>query len=474
MAKDRCVNLPHLVSGRIVLLYLAWSAVMVGVFVATISGHGFWMGWLWTGWPWGGSLSLFFLVWLNGLLLLALGKLLFAGAEETSFVCSKTKLQGEESTSSDSYLGSSTSNNDRSFRNLLERFGMGYIFIDREYIVRDSNNTYARLRGYKSRHEVLGKSLLTIMESEDIAKVKQNLQRAVAGETVADVYVRHCRDGTVRYLAGMSCSVRQEGEIIGIEGIAIDITDQKKIEIRARRHLAELAQVQRVNLMGKMVSELTHEIAQPLYAITNYASACSDVVQSGSELQADTLIEWMGQVVEQANRAAAVVRRLRRFIHKSKPERVEVDLNRRIEDVLHLLTPGAREHSVNIEFHAAKSLPSVFVDPIQIDQVTVNLIQNAIEAMSDTPVRERRVLIETACDDRDTVRVAVRDMGQGIGQEDLDRIFEAFFSTKKEGMGMGLAICRSIMHEHGGRLWPTHNLDRGTTFHFTIPVTSGV
>ena len=113
---------------------------------------------------------------------------------------------------------------------------------------------------------------------------------------------------------------------------------------------------------------------------------------------------------------------------------------------------------------------SVFVDPIQIDQVTVNLIQNAIEAMADIPPRERRIMIETLYDQADMVHIAVRDMGPGIDKKNMDRIFEAFYSTKNEGMGMGLAICRSIMHEHGGRLWPTHNLHRGTTFHFSLPI----
>ena len=422
------------------MFYLAWSIVVAVCFVI-ISPQNFRDVGLW-----GGSLSIYCLVWLNGILLLALATLLFARAEKKfSDGC-----------------------------NLLERFVIGHFFIDRDGIILDSNEEFAILRGWKSRSELIGKSVMEIVDAEDVAKAKEHLQRVGGGEMVSNVYVRHCLDGTVHYHTTMSYPIREQGRIIGAESVVIDTTSQKKIEDRARRHLAELAHVQRVNSMGKIVSELAHEIAQPLYAITNYAAACSDVVRSGSDLHASMLVEWMGQITEQTDRAAAVVRRLRCFIHKSKSERVEVDLNRRIEDVLHLLAPGARENCVDIEFHAAAALPRVFVDPIQIDQVTVNLIQNAIEAMSDTPPQERRVMIETVCDEGDVVRVAVRDLGQGIDKENLDRIFEAFFSTKKEGMGMGLAICRSIMHEHGGRLWPTHNLHRGTTFHFSLPITSGV
>lgn len=478
MAKDAYVKLPTLLSGRLLLLFLAWSIVLSCVFVATTYRHGFS-----TGWPWVGSLAFFLVVWLNGLLALALARLLFARAKETPQVCCRMKLPGEESGSSDC-IDCSMSNNERSFCNLLERFGIGYFFLDREGIVRDANDESAALRDYKSRREVLGNSIFSFLEPEDLAKAEKNLRRLATSEAsrkpVPDVYTRHGRDGTLHFHTALGCAVRREGEIIGTECIVIDTTNQRKNEDRVRRHLAELAHVQRVNSMGKMVSELAHEIAQPLYAITNYAEACSDVVQScqdsqaGTELQGEMLIEWMGQITEQADRAASVIRRLRRFIHKSKSERVEVDLNRRIESVLNLIAPGAREHSVDIEFCAAESLPSVYVDPIQIDQVTVNLIQNAIEAMLDIPSPERKVMIETAFDEGDTVRVAVCDMGQGIEEANMDRVFEAFFSTKNEGMGMGLAICRSIMHEHGGRLWPTNNLGRGTTFHFSIPINQGV
>ena len=446
MAKRGLVYLSRLFSGRVLLFYLAWS-IVVAVGCVALSPNS-----LRGEFPRDGSLSVCFLVWLNGLLVLALAVLLIARTEENASSC----------------------DNQPALCDLQKRFGIGYFFVDRQGVIQDSNDEFALMRGYKSRSELIGMSILKLLAFEDVAKTKQHVRQLVAGEMVSDVFIRRCRDGTVKYHMLIGRPAWSQEKIIGIEGLGIDVTAQKEIDDRMHRHLEELAQVQRVNSMGKIVSELAHEIAQPLYAITNYASACSDVVCTGSELQREMLIDWMERVTEQADRAASVVRRLRSYIHKSKSERVEVDLNRRIRNVLHLLAPGAREHSVEIEFHASESLPSVFADPIQIDQVTTNLIQNAIEAMADIPPRERRIMIETVYDQAGMVRVAVRDMGPGINKENMDRIFEAFFSTKNEGMGMGLAICRSIMHEHGGRLWPTHNLHRGTTFHFSLPINPGV
>lgn len=352
MANRGFVQLSRLVYGRVLLLCLAWS-VVVGVGYVAMSPHSIRAGRLWDV-----SLSIFFLVWLNGILALALATLLFAQTEKKFSECCRLKLQRPESAISDRFVNCPMAGDGHSFCNLLERFTIGCFFVDRAGIVLDSNEEFAILRGRKSRTELIGKSVMEIVEPEDLVKAKAHLQRLIAGETVSRVYVRHWPDGTVHYHTAMGCSVRRDGAIVGAEYVVIDTTNHKKIEDRARRHLAELAQMQRINSMGKIVSELAHEIAQPLYAITNYAEACSDIVRSDSELQTDMLVNWMKQIAEQADRAASVVRRLRGYIHKSKPERVEVDLNHRIRNVLHLLDPGAREHYVDIEFHAAESLPS--------------------------------------------------------------------------------------------------------------------
>ena len=359
------------------------------------------------------------------------------------------------------------------FCGLLERMGMGYFFLQRDWRVRYINDEFAAMRGHAAQHDAVGKSIFDLLEDDDIAKAKDFMRQLAAGGSVTGNFVRRCRDGKVLHHMVIMIPVRRGLEVLGAEGLMIDTTDQRVIEDRIRRHLAELAQVQRVNSMGKMVSELAHEIAQPLYAITNYAEACSHVVQSGRPLQNEMLLHWMEQVAGQANRAGEVVRRLRGYIHKSKSQRIEVDLNRHIENVIHLMGPVAREHGVEIKFHAAESLPSVLADPIQIDQVAVNLIQNAIEAMPDTAKHQRRIMIETSRGADNMVRAAVRDMGEGIDKENVNRIFDTFYSTKEEGMGIGLAICRSIMIDHGGKLWPTHNLDHGTTFHFSLPIATG-
>lgn len=356
---------------------------------------------------------------------------------------------------------------------LLDRMGMGYFFLDGEWLLENANNEFAVMHGFSSRDAVLGKSFFALLEEEDLLKAKRCRKRLQTSGVVSTVFTRINHDGKPLHHMAMMTPLKSQGDTPGTQGIMIDVTQQKLREDRMRLHLTELAQVQRVNVMGKMVSELAHEIAQPLYAITNYAEACAHVVQESESLESEMLMPWMNGVTEQAGRAAAVVRRLRSFIHKSKSERVEVDLNERIENVINLVESVAREHRVEIEFHAGEALPRISADPIQIDQVLVNLIQNSVEAMADTPKRERRIIIETSRESDNTIRAAVRDMGRGIDEKDLNKVFDAFYSTKEDGLGIGLAISRSIIIDHGGRLWPTHNLHRGTTFHFSLPIADG-
>ena len=356
---------------------------------------------------------------------------------------------------------------------LLERIGVGYFCLDGGWNLSNINSRFAAMRECDAGQGWLGAPFLDLLEEKDIAKAEEYFEHLAAGDAVSGIFVKRCSDGKILHHLAIMTPVCEGSRVAGAEGLMIDITDQRAVEERIHRHLTDLAQVQRVNTMGKMVSELAHEIAQPLYAITNYAEACSHVVQSENRLPNEMLLRWMEQITEQANRAGEVVRRLRGYIHKSKSQRVEIDLNQHIENVIRLMGPVVREHNIDVEFHAAEPLPKVWADPIQIDQVAVNLIQNAVEAMANTPKQQRRIIIETSHGGNRTIHAAVRDMGQGVDANDLNRIFDAFYTTKEEGMGIGLAICRSIMLDHGGKLWPTHNLNRGMTFHFSLPKAGG-
>lgn len=251
--------------------------------------------------------------------------------------------------------------------------------------------------------------------------------------------------------------------------IARNVSDRKRTEEEARQHLAELAHAGRLSTVGEMIAEVTHELGQPLYAISNYAQACSEVARFIADGRGDDLLKWTDQILQQTRRTARILARLRRFVRKTPPHRSTVKMNDLIEEVLGLIEGTARQRRVQTRFEPARPLPPVVVDRVQIEQVIVNLVHNAIDAMDDTETDRRKLLIRTSHDGEDAVQVVVCDTGSGISTENLSHIFQPFFTTKNGGMGMGLAICRSIVEDHGGSLWAAGNPDRGTTFSFTIP-----
>ncbi len=251
--------------------------------------------------------------------------------------------------------------------------------------------------------------------------------------------------------------------------IARNVSDRKRAEEEARQHLAELAHAGRLSTVGEMIAEVTHELGQPLYAITNYAQACSEAARFVADGRGDDLLKWTDQISQQAKRTARILARLRRFVRKTPPHRSTVKMDDLIEEVLGLIEGTARQGRVQTRFEPAGPLPLVIVDRVQIEQVIVNLVHNAIDAMADTETDRRKLLIRTSHDGDDAVQVVVCDTGSGISTENLSHIFQPFFTTKNGGMGMGLAICRSIVEDHGGSLWAAGNPDRGTTFSFTIP-----
>ncbi|MBN1908906.1 MAG: PAS domain S-box protein [Pirellulales bacterium] len=251
-----------------------------------------------------------------------------------------------------------------------------------------------------------------------------------------------------------------------------DVTERKRAEEEARDRAVESAHVHRVNMMGEMVAELAHEIGQPLYAISNFAQAGVQVLRSGQEGRGADLLAWLERISEQATRAGDIIRRLGNLMRKGQPDRVPVDLNRLIPNVIELTRPRARSEQIEITFHPTDVLPEVVVDPVQIEQVIVNLVQNAIEAMVTSQATTRQIDVSTSCLDGHQVEVAVHDTA-GTLPDDLDMLFEAFYTTKPRGMGMGLAICRSIVEGHGGQIEAVRDTEGGTTLRFRLPALPG-
>jgi len=243
------------------------------------------------------------------------------------------------------------------------------------------------------------------------------------------------------------------------------------VEDDARRQREQINRLSRVSLLGEMTASLAHELNQPLSAIITNASAGKRSIDKGKE-DPETLREILVDVEADGHRAHEIIQDVRNAIKKGDAIRRRINLNKLVTNVAHVVRPDAVACSCELETSLATDLPLIEGDPIQIQQVLVNLVSNAFDAMRQTPPGERKVEISTAGDGVGKVRLSVRDHGTGIPTEaPHDRLFEQFFTTKEQGLGMGLAIVRSIVEAHGGKIGAENVPDGGACFHFTLPVT---
>jgi len=243
-----------------------------------------------------------------------------------------------------------------------------------------------------------------------------------------------------------------------------------EVEDDARRHREQINLLSRVSLLGEMTASLAHELNQPLSAIISNANAGMRYVERGKD-DPETLRDILGDVESDAHRAYDIIRNVRNTIKKGDPARRQIDLNELVTNVAHVVRPDAVGYSCEVEILLAKDLPPIEGDPVQIQQVLVNLVSNALDAMRQTPTGRRKVEISTAGNGEGEVRLSVRDHGSGIPREVHDRLFDQFFTTKEHGLGMGLAIVRSIVEAHGGKIHAENVADGGACFYFTLPVT---
>src|SRR6202011_3297556 len=262
------------------------------------------------------------------------------------------------------------------------------------------------------------------------------------------------------------------------EGVAfvIDMTDRKQAEEKLRaseQRLLDaqmaLAHVNRVTTTGQLAASIAHEVNQPLAAVVANAEACLRWLARGTpDLDAvRRSVEW---VIDDGNRASGVIRRVRALANKADIEKVPLDVNDVVREVVGLVQRELISHRVTLRTELAPALPMILGDWVQLQQVIINLVMNGAEAMQPVTDRPRELVIRSRQDETRQVLVGVTDCGGGISDGNVDRLFNPFFTTKSSGMGMGLSICRSIMEAHGGRLWATANVPYGATFQFTLPV----
>jgi C4-dicarboxylate-specific signal transduction histidine kinase len=245
--------------------------------------------------------------------------------------------------------------------------------------------------------------------------------------------------------------------------------ERKRAEDAYYEAQAELARMTRMSAMGALAASISHEVNQPLAAVVTNADACMMWLSSDPP-NLDEARVAVDSIAREGTRASDVVRHIRAMFMKATPERTKVQLNDLIREVGVLVEGAALRNQVLLQTELGADLPATMGDRVQLQQVIVNLILNGIEAMSDVAGRPRRLVIRSEMRNSDEVLVAVRDCGVGIAPQNEKRIFNAFFTTKAQGMGMGLSISHSVIEAHGGRLWASNNSDHGATLQFTLPV----
>lgn len=251
--------------------------------------------------------------------------------------------------------------------------------------------------------------------------------------------------------------------------LVAEMKERKRAEEAYREAQAELARVTRISALGALAASISHEVNQPLAAVVTNADACI-MWLSGDQPNLEEARAAVDAIAREGTRASDVVRRIRAMFTKSAAERTPVDVNAMLREMAALMEPQASRNGATIDLELADRLLPVLGDRVQLQQVVANLILNGIEAMREVSDRPRRLVIMSEMRGADEVLVAVRDEGVGIDSKDQRRIFDAFFTTKPQGMGMGLNISRSIVEAHSGRLWATANPGRGATFQFTLPL----
>ncbi|ABF42713.1 multi-sensor signal transduction histidine kinase [Candidatus Koribacter versatilis Ellin345] len=344
---------------------------------------------------------------------------------------------------------------------------------DESGVIQFANPAAMKVFGYDPK-ELIGKPL-TILMPEYLRKAHEN------------GYGRYLATGQrhLNWEGTQLTGLRKNGQEFPVEvsfgeltingqrvftGFIRDTTERKQAEEtreRLRRVQADLEHLTRVSTMGELTASLAHEVNQPLTAITNNGSACLRLL-ANQNLNPEVLRQALEEIVADGRRASAVIARIRGFIKKAPAEKTELDVNEVIREVLALVCHQLHKNHVSVEYQTANALPFVWADRIQLQQVLLNLIMNSIEAMTGAANQSRVLGVESRIDESGSILVAVRDSGTGLNSE-TDRVFTPFFTTKANGLGLGLPISRSLIEVNGGRLWATSNSPCGAVFSFTLP-----
>src|SRR6266513_224904 len=331
-------------------------------------------------------------------------------------------------------------------------------------------NTRRAFLGLPASGKITLEHFISRVHHDDRTRFCQAIDDAIhSGKDYDSEFRMILSDGSVRWMSSRA-SVRFDANAkpARLLGISIDITARKQAELEALQHREELSHLSRVAAVGELTASIAHELNQPLSGITSNASAGQRFIDRG-DVDLRELRELLGDIMADGRRAGDVIRSIQRMVKKSVPARQRVNLNDVVINVARMISPNAMLQSCKLETLLESNLPVIEADPIQLQQVLLNLMINGFDAMHDTPAPDRKLVIATERNGAGTIRTSVRDYGVGIPEEARERMFEQFFTTKTKGLGMGLAIVRSIVQSHGGTI-AAENVDGGgARFHFTLP-----
>jgi PAS domain S-box-containing protein len=353
-------------------------------------------------------------------------------------------------------------------RRLVDSNIIGIFIWAKDGRIIDANEAYLRIIGYDRGDLIAGRLNWRELTPPEWHEADDNRGAQLEATGTAQPYEKEYfrKDGR-RAPVLIGAAVFEGSSAEGV-GFVLDLTDRKKAERAYAQVQMELAHANRVATMGQLSASIAHEISQPIGAVLSYANAASHWLDAQppnlEEVRRD-----LGRITESGVLASEVIDRIRALVKKAPPRKDRLEINEAILEVIALTKNEMANNGISVRTQLAETLPAIQGDRVQLQQVILNLLINAIEAMSGMSEEPRELLISTRDTETDGVLVAVRDSGPGIAPESVDRLFESFYTTKPTGLGMGLSICRSIIEAHQGRLWASANTPRGTVFQFTLP-----
>ena len=355
-------------------------------------------------------------------------------------------------------------------KSILDSIPEAMIVIDERGVMQSFSSTAERLFGYDAA-EVLGRNVRMLMpgpyrEGHDgyLDRYKRTGERRIIG--IGRVVVGERKDGSTFPMELAVGEMRVKNQRL-FSGFIRDLTERQQTEARLQELQSELVHMSRLTAMGEMASALAHELNQPLSAIANYMKGSRRLLEGNSDDSAAVLRDAMDKAAEQAMRAGEIIRRLRAFVARGETERRVEDVKKLVEEASALALVGVKDKGIRVQFQFDPRVDFVLADKVQIQQVLLNLMRNAIEAMADSDKRE--LTVATAQMPEDLVAISVADTGAGIAPEIKAQLFQPFVTTKRTGMGVGLSISRTIVEAHGGSIVPRPNPGGGTVFSFTLP-----